>query len=39
MGRGYKLDDKFKRWARALQLAYREDVLNDFNEYRSPQVL
>lgn len=35
----YKHDDKFKRWARALQFAYREDVLHDFNEYRAPQVL
>lgn len=39
MGKEYKPDDKFKRWARALQFAYREDVINDFNEYRSPQVL
>lgn len=35
----YKADDKFKRWARALQFAYREDVLHDFSEYRAPQVL
>lgn len=35
----YKPDDEFKRWARALQFAYREEVLNDFNEYRAPQVL
>ena len=35
----YKADDEFKRWARALQFAYREDVLHDFNEYRAPQVL
>lgn len=35
----YKHDDEFKRWARALQFAYREEVLNDFNEYRAPQVL
>ena len=39
MRKEYKPDDKFKRWARALQFAYREDVLNDFNEYRAPQVL
>lgn len=39
MRKEYKLDDKFKRWARALQFAYREDVLRDFNEYRAPQVL
>lgn len=35
----YRYDDEFKRWARALQFAYREDVLGDFNEYRAPQVL
>lgn len=35
----YKADDEFKRWARALQFAYREDVLHDYNEYRTPQVL
>lgn len=35
----YKPDDEFKRWARALQFAYRENVLHDFNEYRAPQVL
>lgn len=35
----YKPDDEFKRWARALQFAYREEVLHDFNEYRAPQVL
>ena len=39
MRKEYTLDDKFKRWARALQFAYREDVLCDFNEYRTPQVL
>lgn len=39
MRKEYKPDDKFKRWARALQFAYREDVLLDFNEYRAPQVL
>lgn len=39
MKKEYKPDDKFKRWARALQFAYREDVLHDFNEYRAPQVL
>ena len=39
MRKEYKPDDKFKRWARALQFAYREDVLCDFNEYRAPQVL
>ena len=39
MRKEYKPDDKFKRWARALQFAYREDVLCDFNEYRTPQVL
>ena len=39
MRKEYKPDDKFKRWARALQFAYREDVLKDFNEYRAPQVL
>ena len=39
MQKEYKADEKFKRWARALQFAYREDVLNDFNEYRAPQVL
>lgn len=39
MRKEYKPDDKFKRWARALQFAYREDVLRDFNEYRAPQVL
>ena len=39
MRKEYKPDDKFKRWARALQFAYREDVLHDFNEYRAPQVL
>ena len=39
MRKEYTPDDKFKRWARALQFAYREDVLNDFNEYRAPQVL
>lgn len=39
MKKEYKLDDKFKRWARALQFAYREEVLADFNEYRAPQVL
>ena len=39
MRKEYKPDDKFKRWARALQFAYREDVLHDFNEYRTPQVL
>lgn len=39
MKKEYKPDDKFKRWARALQFAYREDVLCDFNEYRTPQVL
>lgn len=35
----YKADDGFKRWARALQFAYREEVLHDYNEYRAPQVL
>lgn len=35
----YKPDDEFKRWARALQFAYRENVLGDFSEYRAPQVL
>ena len=35
----YKPDDRFTRWARALQFAYREEVLRDFNEYRAPQVL
>ena len=39
MRKEYTPDDKFKRWARALQFAYREDVLCDFNEYRTPQVL
>ena len=39
MRKEYKPDDKFKRWARALQFAYREDVVCDFNEYRTPQVL
>ena len=39
MRKEYKSDDKFKRWARALQFAYREDVLHDFNEYRTPLVL
>ena len=39
MRKEYKPDDKFKRWARALQFDYREDVLCDFNEYRAPQVL
>ena len=39
MRKEYKPDDKFKRWARALQFAYREDVLHDFNENRAPQVL
>ena len=39
MNKEYKYDDDFKRWARALQFAYREDVLHDFNEYRAPQVL
>ena len=39
MRKEYKPDDKFKRWARALQFAYREDVLKDFNEYRAPRVL
>ena len=39
MRKEYTPDDKFKRWARALQFAYREDVLRDFNEYRAPQVL
>lgn len=39
MRKEYKPDDKFKRWARALQFAYREDVLHDFNEYRAPEVL
>lgn len=39
MRKEYKPDDKFKRWARSLQFSYREDVLNDFNEYRAPQVL
>lgn len=34
-----KWDDEFKRWARALQFAYREDVLGDFNEIKAPQVL
>ena len=35
----YKYDDEFKRRARALQFAYREEVLHDFNEDRAPQVL
>lgn len=35
----YKADDGFKRWARTLQFAYREEVLHDYNEYRAPQVL
>lgn len=35
----YKADDEFKRWARALQFAYREEMLHDFNEFRAPQVL
>lgn len=39
MRKEYNPDNKFKRWARALQFAYREDVLKDFNEYRAPQVL
>ena len=39
MRKEYIPDDRFKRWARALQFAYREDVLHDFNEYRVPQVL
>lgn len=39
MKKEYKQDDKFKKWARALQFAYREDVLNDYNEFRAPQVL
>lgn len=39
MRKEYKPDDKFKRWARALQFDYRENVLKDFNEYRAPQVL
>lgn len=39
MEKTYKFDDEFKRWARALQFAYREDVLKDFNEEKAPQVL
>lgn len=39
MRKEYKLDDKFKRWASTLQFAYRKDVMKDFNEYRTPQVL
>lgn len=39
MDKTYKFDDEFKRWARALQFAYREDVLKDFNEEKAPQVL
>lgn len=35
----YKFDDSFKKRARALQFAYREEILHDFNEYRAPQVL
>lgn len=35
----YRFDDEFKRWARALQFAYRENVLGDFNENQAPQVL
>lgn len=35
----YKFDDSFKKRARALQFAYREEILHDFNEYRTPQVL
>lgn len=35
----YKYDDDFKRRARALQFAFREEVLHDFNEERAPQVL
>lgn len=35
----YKADNEFKRWARALQFAYREELLDDYNEYRAPQVL
>ena len=35
----YKSDDSFKKRARALQFAYREEILHDFNEYRAPQVL
>lgn len=39
MRKEYKPDDDFKRQARALQFAYREDILHDFNEYKAPQVL
>ncbi len=39
MKKEYKFDDEFKRWARALQFTFREDVLNDYNEFRAPQVL
>lgn len=35
----YKYDNEFRRWARALQFAYREKVLGDFNENQAPQVL
>lgn len=39
MKKEYRLDDNFKKQARALQFAYREDTLHDFNEFRAPQVL
>lgn len=39
MEKTYRFDDEFKSWARALQFAYREDVLEDFNEEKAPKVL
>lgn len=39
MKKTYKFDDDFRAWARALQFAYREEILNDFNEEKAPKVL
>ena len=39
MKKTYRFDDEFKRRARALQFAFREEILRDFNEEKAPQVL
>jgi hypothetical protein len=39
MGKTYRYDDEFKARARAHQFAFKEEVLNDFYDEKSPQVI
>ena len=39
MGKIYRYDDEFKARARAHQFAFKEGVLNDFYDEKSPQVI